>query len=166
MFDAALGVPAIIERNLKKHALVLRIIGNRIALSPPVIITEGEVDELVAHLECALDDTAEELQAGCVDFHRLDPPWVRRSTVRVRSPHPSLSPRSGGGLRRGRRGAAEPFRSRLLRPQNARSAGGSPGVPATTPRRFGCSYCTTGLGLTFGKVKIAGRDLERVLRSA
>jgi adenosylmethionine-8-amino-7-oxononanoate aminotransferase len=30
----------------KKHALILRVMGNRIALPPPVIITESEVDEL------------------------------------------------------------------------------------------------------------------------
>jgi 4-aminobutyrate---pyruvate transaminase len=41
IFDATLGVPVIIERNLRKHALILRVIGNRIALSPPVIITEA-----------------------------------------------------------------------------------------------------------------------------
>ena len=62
MFDPALDVSALIERNLKKHALILRVIGNRIALSPPVIITEGEVDEMVARLERALDNTAAELR--------------------------------------------------------------------------------------------------------
>jgi 4-aminobutyrate---pyruvate transaminase len=64
MFDPALQVPAIIKRNLKKHALILRQIGNRIALSPPVIITESEVDELVARLGRALDDTLAELRTG------------------------------------------------------------------------------------------------------
>jgi len=64
MFDPALHVPAIIEHNLKKHALILRQIGNRIALSPPVIITESEVDELVSRLGKALDDTLAEIETG------------------------------------------------------------------------------------------------------
>lgn len=64
MFDPALRVPAIIERNFKKHALILRVIGNRIALSPPVIITESEVDELVSRLGDALDDTLAEIETG------------------------------------------------------------------------------------------------------
>jgi 4-aminobutyrate---pyruvate transaminase len=62
MFDPDRNVPAIIERNLKKHALILREIGSRIALSPPVIITEGEVDELVARLGQAFDDTLAEVR--------------------------------------------------------------------------------------------------------
>ena len=64
MFDPALRVPAIIERNFKKHALILRVIGTRIALSPPVIITESEVDELVSRLGDALDDTLAEIATG------------------------------------------------------------------------------------------------------
>ena len=44
--------------------MALRQIGNRIALPPPVIITENEVDELVAHLGRVLDDTTAEMGAG------------------------------------------------------------------------------------------------------
>ena len=62
IFDPALQVPAIIELNLKKHALILRQIGNRIALSPPVVITQSEIDELVLRLGEALDDTAAKLR--------------------------------------------------------------------------------------------------------
>jgi 4-aminobutyrate---pyruvate transaminase len=64
MFDPALQVPTMIERNLKKNALILRVIGNRIALSPPVIITASEVDELVQRLSNALDHTLGELETG------------------------------------------------------------------------------------------------------
>jgi len=52
------------ERNIKKHVLILRVFGNRIALSPPVIITESEVDELVSRLRDALDDTLVEIETG------------------------------------------------------------------------------------------------------
>jgi 4-aminobutyrate--pyruvate transaminase len=54
----------IIERNLKKPALILRMIGNRIARSPPVIIAESEVDELLLRLGKALDDTLAEIETG------------------------------------------------------------------------------------------------------
>jgi 4-aminobutyrate---pyruvate transaminase len=64
MFAPGVQVPTIIERNLKKHALILRQIGDRIALSPPVIITESEVDELVLRLGKALDDTLAEIETG------------------------------------------------------------------------------------------------------
>jgi len=35
---------------------VVRVIGNRIALSPPLIITAAEVDELLKRLGHTLDD--------------------------------------------------------------------------------------------------------------
>jgi adenosylmethionine-8-amino-7-oxononanoate aminotransferase len=43
---------------------LLRMIGNRIARSPPVIIAESEVDELVLRLGKALDDTLAEIETG------------------------------------------------------------------------------------------------------
>ncbi len=60
-FDPALKLPAMLSRNLKKHGLILRVIGDRIALSPPLIIEEDEIAELARRLGKALDDTAAEL---------------------------------------------------------------------------------------------------------
>jgi adenosylmethionine-8-amino-7-oxononanoate aminotransferase len=44
----------------RKHDLILRVIGNRLALSPPLIITPSEIDELLLRLRRTLDDTAAE----------------------------------------------------------------------------------------------------------
>jgi 4-aminobutyrate--pyruvate transaminase len=56
--DPALKVTAMLDRNFKKHGLILRTIGNRVAFSPPLIISESEVDELASRFGKALDDTA------------------------------------------------------------------------------------------------------------
>jgi len=42
----------------QQHGLVVRAIGDVVALCPPLIITEEQVEELVARLRRALDDTA------------------------------------------------------------------------------------------------------------
>jgi len=44
-----------------EHGLIVRAIGDTIALCPPLIITESEVDELVSRLEKVLDTTASRL---------------------------------------------------------------------------------------------------------
>jgi adenosylmethionine-8-amino-7-oxononanoate aminotransferase len=43
---------------------LFRVIGNRIALPPPVNITESEVEELVLRLGKAFDDTLAEIETG------------------------------------------------------------------------------------------------------
>jgi 4-aminobutyrate---pyruvate transaminase len=64
MFPPEHDLPGILGRNLKKHALILRQVGNRIALSPPLIITEPQVGDMVGRLKAALDDTWAELRAN------------------------------------------------------------------------------------------------------
>ena len=64
MFPAERDVAGIIGRNLNKHALILRQVGNRIALSPPLIITEAQIDDMLARLKNALDDTWSEIRAN------------------------------------------------------------------------------------------------------
>jgi len=60
-FPAATQIGAVADRMAKKHGLILRVIGNRLALSPPLIITRAEVGELLQRLGRALDDTAAEV---------------------------------------------------------------------------------------------------------
>jgi len=57
MYPTDAGVMDILGRNAKKHGLILRLVGNRIAFSPPLIITEAEVKEMTRRLRSALDDT-------------------------------------------------------------------------------------------------------------
>jgi 4-aminobutyrate--pyruvate transaminase len=61
MFPPELEVPARIDANARRHGLILRFVGNRIAFSPPLIITEAQILELARRLAAALDDTAREL---------------------------------------------------------------------------------------------------------
>jgi 4-aminobutyrate--pyruvate transaminase len=60
-FAAEVQVGAVADRMAKKHGLILRVIGNRLALSPPLIITRAEVGELLQRLGRTLDDTAAEV---------------------------------------------------------------------------------------------------------
>ena len=64
MFPASTGVPDTLAQNAKKHGLILRLVGNRIAFSPPLIITEAEVGEMVRRLKSALDDTWQSVRAN------------------------------------------------------------------------------------------------------
>ncbi len=56
-FDPALKVGAIADGFARQHGLIARFIGDRIAFSPPLIITEAEIDAAVGMLRHALDDT-------------------------------------------------------------------------------------------------------------
>ena len=58
-FDPAAGVGAAFEAAVMKEGLLLRARGDTIVLSPPLIITEAEVDELLARLGRAMDAAAE-----------------------------------------------------------------------------------------------------------
>ena len=64
VFPGSAGVMDRLAQNAKKHGLILRLVGNRIAFSPPLIITEVEVGEMVRRLESALDDTWQAVRAN------------------------------------------------------------------------------------------------------
>ncbi len=63
-FPAEVNVMAMIGANARKHGLILRLIGNRIAFSPPQIISEDEIAEMARRLRCALDDTWSAVRAN------------------------------------------------------------------------------------------------------
>jgi 4-aminobutyrate---pyruvate transaminase len=57
-FDPARGVGAYLVRRAQAHGLILRVMaGDIVAFSPPLIITEAEIDELLARFDRALADT-------------------------------------------------------------------------------------------------------------
>jgi 4-aminobutyrate--pyruvate transaminase len=56
-FDPAHKVPAYLERRALEHGLVVRALADTIACTPPLIIEEAEIDELLARLGRAFDDT-------------------------------------------------------------------------------------------------------------
>jgi 4-aminobutyrate--pyruvate transaminase len=57
-FDAAKGVGAYLAKAAQNHGLIVRVMaGDIIAFSPPLVITEAEIDELLAKLDLAIADT-------------------------------------------------------------------------------------------------------------
>ena len=57
-FDAKAGVGLFFEKCAHEQGLLMRGRGELLVLSPPLIITDTEIDELLARLGRALDDTA------------------------------------------------------------------------------------------------------------
>ena len=58
-FDATLGVGAYLAKAAQNNGLIVRVLaGDIVAFSPPLIITEAEIDELLAKFDLALHDTA------------------------------------------------------------------------------------------------------------
>jgi 4-aminobutyrate---pyruvate transaminase len=60
-FDKARGVGPLCAQICEDKGLILRAIGDTLALCPPLIISEAEIDELLARLKSALDETATRL---------------------------------------------------------------------------------------------------------
>ena len=56
-FDLSMGVAAYCMARCQEHGLLLRPLGNAIAMSPPLIITAGEVHELFDKFGTALNET-------------------------------------------------------------------------------------------------------------
>jgi 4-aminobutyrate--pyruvate transaminase len=63
LFDPARKVGATVDRHARANGLITRFIGDRIAFSPPLIITEAEIDDVAARLGRALDGAWEEVKA-------------------------------------------------------------------------------------------------------
>ena len=65
-FDPTLGIGAYLAGRAQEQGLLLRPIGDAVAFSPPLVITSGEISELVERFGRALDDTA-----AYIDEHGL-----------------------------------------------------------------------------------------------
>jgi 4-aminobutyrate--pyruvate transaminase len=64
-FEATQGAGAYLAKAAQNHGLIVRVMaGDIIALSPPLIITEAEIDELLAKLELAMQDTMRWLEGA------------------------------------------------------------------------------------------------------
>jgi 4-aminobutyrate---pyruvate transaminase len=53
-----------VDKHAREHGLIARFIGDRVAFSPPLIITEAEIDDMAARLRRALDATWAEIRAN------------------------------------------------------------------------------------------------------
>jgi len=63
-FDPAVKLGGMVDRHARRHGLIGRYIGDRVVLSPPLVITEAEVEEIGTRLRAALDDSLAELKAA------------------------------------------------------------------------------------------------------
>ena len=63
-FAPAAKVGAYLLARAEEHGLIVRALGDRIAFSPPLVITEPEIDEMYARFARALDDTASWVEAN------------------------------------------------------------------------------------------------------
>ena len=63
-FDAARGVGAYLVRRAQEHGLIVRVMaGDIIAFSPPLVITEAQIDEMLDKFDRALRDTSAWLES-------------------------------------------------------------------------------------------------------
>ena len=57
-FDPKQGVAPFMAKRAEAHGLICRgLFGDRVALCPPLVITEAQVDEMLRRFRAALDDT-------------------------------------------------------------------------------------------------------------
>jgi 4-aminobutyrate--pyruvate transaminase len=56
-FDSKAGVGLHIERCCQEHGVILRALGDTLTVAPPLIVSEGEIDEIVRVVGVALDET-------------------------------------------------------------------------------------------------------------
>jgi 4-aminobutyrate--pyruvate transaminase len=61
-FDPKQGVGAFAAARAQEHGLIVRPLGDSVALCPPLVISEDEIDEMFRRLGRALDDTAAEMK--------------------------------------------------------------------------------------------------------
>lgn len=62
-FDPTRKVGPTVDKHARANGLITRFVGDRIAFSPPLIITEDEIDLVVARITKALDATWTELRS-------------------------------------------------------------------------------------------------------
>jgi 4-aminobutyrate--pyruvate transaminase len=55
-------VGGIIDRHARRRGLILRVVGDRVVFTPPLIIDEAEVNEMMTRWRGALDDTWAEVR--------------------------------------------------------------------------------------------------------
>ncbi len=56
-FDPVGKVGAEMDRRCREHGVILRAIQDTLAVCPPMVISEAEIDQIVAAISAALDET-------------------------------------------------------------------------------------------------------------
>ena len=63
-FDADLGVGMICRGHCFKNGLIMRAVGDRMIIAPPMVMTRDQVDELMVLIQRCLDATLEDLRSA------------------------------------------------------------------------------------------------------
>ncbi|MEO6118592.1 MAG: aminotransferase class III-fold pyridoxal phosphate-dependent enzyme, partial [Methylotenera sp.] len=63
-FDATLEVGMMCRNHCFANGLIMRAVGDRMIIAPPLIITKAQIDDLTRLIRKCLDATLEELQAS------------------------------------------------------------------------------------------------------
>jgi len=56
-FDAAVGIGMVCRGHCFANGLIMRAVGNRMIIAPPLVITRSQIDEMVALIRRCLDLT-------------------------------------------------------------------------------------------------------------
>ena len=62
MFDPALSVGMVCRRHCFQNALIMRAVGDRMIIAPPLVMTRAQIDEMMALIRRCLDATLAELR--------------------------------------------------------------------------------------------------------
>ena len=63
MFDPNLGVGMVCRGHMFSNGMIMRAVGDRMIIAPPLVITKEEIDEMIALIRRCLDATLEDLKA-------------------------------------------------------------------------------------------------------
>ncbi|MDZ4104263.1 MAG: aspartate aminotransferase family protein [Hydrogenophaga sp.] len=64
MFDADLGVGMICRGHCFKNGLIMRAVGDRMIIAPPLVMTRAQIDEMMVLIRRCLDATLDDLRAA------------------------------------------------------------------------------------------------------
>ncbi|MCY1540453.1 Putrescine--pyruvate aminotransferase [compost metagenome] len=64
MFDADLGVGMICRGHCFKNGLIMRAVGDRMIIAPPLVMTHAQIDEMMALIMRCLDATLDDLRSA------------------------------------------------------------------------------------------------------
>ncbi|UMR33253.1 aspartate aminotransferase family protein [Massilia sp. MB5] len=62
-FDPALGVGMVCRGHMFNNGMIMRAVGERMIVAPPLVMTRAQIDEMVALIRFCLDRTLEDLEA-------------------------------------------------------------------------------------------------------
>ena len=64
MFDEELGVGMICRGHCFKNGLIMRAVGDRMIIAPPLVMTRAQIDDMMALIRLCLDATLADLRSA------------------------------------------------------------------------------------------------------